>query len=126
MNDSKPADNHGTLTAPLGLLVNSASSQPAQKTEETPDTTAPDETQEKKYDNSMEVDEIMQIMTMDEAFFYTVDVGINKGRTIGDIAESKPDSLKWYFTSYTGPDNCLRAAAKIVADYAEKIKAKAA
>jgi hypothetical protein len=79
-----------------------------------------------EYNNSMEVNEIIKVMSFEDAMLFTIDVGINKGKTIAYIAEHNPKGLKWYFTSYSGTNNCLRAAAKIVDDYVEKMNYKAA
>lgn len=88
---------------------------------ETPNT----ETNPIKYDNSMEAGEIIKIMKFEDAFEIVVDCGFNKGKRLGDIANSKADDLKWYFTSYTGKNNILKAGAKILFNYVEEMKQNA-
>ena len=38
----------------------------------------------------------------------------DKGKTLGQVALEKPESLDWYVSSYGGPDNLLRAAAEFL------------
>jgi hypothetical protein len=74
----------------------------------------------------MEVSEIEKIMTVEEAVEFVIDVGFNKGKTLGEIAHYSPDKLQWYFKSYTGPNNILRAGAKILADYMAELEQRKA
>ena len=66
------------------------------------------------YNKSMSVEEICAIMTNEEAKNYIAPVGSCKGWTLGQVAERRRPSLKWYVSGYTGDDNVLRAAATIV------------
>lgn len=90
------------------------------------ETTESEKPQNLKYDNSMEVNEIAKIMTVEEAIEIVIDCGYNQGKTLGDLGMTKPDKLDWYFRSYTGPNNLLRAGAKIVSDYVAELKKTAA
>ena len=140
-----PPANSDKLSAPVGLLVNTA--KPAEKNESkkpeiteenstdfqeiktgepenNEDARQPEEPAKQGYDNSMEVSEIAKIMTFDEAYEFVVDVGFNKGKTLGEIAHHKPETLNWYIKSYTGPNNILRAGAKILADYVVELQQK--
>jgi hypothetical protein len=74
-----------------------------------------------KYDKSTEVDEIMNLMSHKEAVEVKIDCGIHKGKTLGELADSKPESLKWYYTQYTGKNNILRAGARIISEQITKI-----
>jgi len=47
-----------------------------------------------------------------------VNIGANKGRTLGQIAIDQPGDLPWYVNGYRGPDNILRAAARLLLDTA--------
>ena len=85
-----------------------------------------EESARQDYNNSMEVSEIEKIMTVEEAVDFVVDVGFNKGKTLGEIAHTSPDKLGWYFKSYTGPNNILRAGAKILSDYMVELQQKKA
>lgn len=87
-------------------------------------TETPAQPQDKKYDNSMEAGEIEKIMTVEEACEFVIDVGFNKGKTLGELGLTKPEKLEWYFKSYTGPNNILRAGAKIIADYVAELEQK--
>ena len=66
------------------------------------------------YNKDMSVEEICAIMTNEEAKNYIAPVGSCKGWTLGQVAERRKMSLKWYVNGYTGDDNILRAAATIV------------
>lgn len=66
----------------------------------------------------MPVEEIYQLLNRETAAAVVVSIGFNKGKTLGQIAIEKPNSLEWYVTSYGGPDNLLRAAAKFLIDTA--------
>lgn len=64
------------------------------------------------------VAEIYGKLNRDLAVSVVVSAGCYKGKTLGQIAVEKPGSLQWYVTSYKGPDNLLRAAAKYLLDQA--------
>ena len=66
----------------------------------------------------MPVEDIYKILTRETAAAVVVPMGFNKGKTLGQVAVEKPNSLDWYVTSYGGPDNILRAAAKFLIDTA--------
>lgn len=66
------------------------------------------------YNKSMSVEKICAVMTNEEAKNYIAPVGSCKGWTLGQVAERRRPSLKWYVSGYTGDDNVLRAAATIV------------
>ncbi|MBP3576783.1 MAG: hypothetical protein J6K15_01605 [Lachnospiraceae bacterium] len=83
---------------------------------------APAATGTREIRKDMSVDEIMQLMTRDTAAAVVVSAGYYKGKTLGQIAVEKPESLEWYVKSYGGADNLLRAAAKFLM---EKAYAKA-
>lgn len=66
----------------------------------------------------MPIEEIYGMLNRDIAASVVVPMGFNKGKTLGQVAVEKPNSLEWYVTSYGGPDNLLRAAAKFLMDTA--------
>lgn len=66
----------------------------------------------------MPVEQIYSLLTREKAASVVVTVGFNKGKTLGQVAMEKPESLDWYVSSYGGPDNLLRAAAKFLLDAA--------
>lgn len=69
-------------------------------------------------DKKLPVEQIYAMLNRDTAAAVTIPMGYNKGKTLGQVALEKPDSLKWYITEYGGPDNLLRAAAKFLLDAA--------
>jgi hypothetical protein len=75
------------------------------------------------YTADMPVDEILKVMTLAEAGTISVDVGTCKGWMMSDVMEKRPASLKWYMNGYTGGNNILRAAAKMMIDYMAAKKA---
>ena len=69
------------------------------------------------YTADMTADEISEKMTLEEARAVVVNEGICKGWTLGQVAESRPASLRFYVHSNRS-DNVLKAAAKLVMDNA--------
>lgn len=67
------------------------------------------------YTADMTVDEIIKVMTPDEAGAMVVNDGICKGWTLRQVAESRPASLRFYVHSNRS-DNVLKAAAKLLLD----------
>ena len=66
----------------------------------------------------MPLEQIYSMLNRDIATGVVVPVGFTRGKTLGQVAMEKPDSLEWYVSSYGGPDNLLRAAAKYLLDTA--------
>lgn len=70
-----------------------------------------------RYTPDMPVEEIVKLMTFEEAGQVVVDTGVCKGQTIAEVAERRPPSLKFYlYGGYRGDNNILRAAAQIMLD----------
>jgi hypothetical protein len=82
-----------------------------------------DITQYLSYTADMAVEEILKVMTLEEAGVVTVDTGVCKGMMMCDVMEKRPGSLKWYINGYTGPNNIMKAAAKKMFDYKEEQQA---
>ncbi len=77
-----------------------------------------------RYTPDMPVEEIVRLMTLEEAGKVVVDTGVSKGQTIAEVAERRPPSLKFYrYGGYKGPNNILRAAAQVMLDSIEGQKA---
>ena len=77
-----------------------------------------------RYTPDMPVEEIVSLMTLEEAGKVVVDTGVSKGQTIAEVAERRPPSLKFYrYGGYKGPNNILRAAAQVMLDSIEGEKA---
>ncbi len=66
------------------------------------------------YTNEMSVEEICARMTLEEAENYIVPLGTCNGQTMGQVADRRPASLRYYMTGYSGDNNILRAAATVV------------
>ena len=76
------------------------------------------ESASQKYTRDMPVPEILKVMTFEEAQNVVIDIGICKGKTMKEVAETRPASLKYYlFGGYKEGNNILLAAAKIMYDY---------
>ena len=75
-------------------------------------------TNKKEISESMPVEDIMNIMTVDDAKNLVVPMGFYKGKTLGELCIEKPSAINWYIDSYSGKNNILRAAAKILIDAA--------
>lgn len=77
-----------------------------------------------RYTPDMSVEEIVSLMTLEEAGKVVVDTGVSKGQTIAEVAQRRPPSLKFYrYGGYKGPNNILRAAAQVMLDSMEGQKA---
>lgn len=71
-------------------------------------------------DKKLPVEQIYTMLTWEKAVSVVVPVGVFKNKTLGQVAMEKPASLEWYVSSYGGPDNLLRAAAKFLLDIAKE------
>ena len=77
-----------------------------------------------RYTPDMPVEEIVGLMTLEEAGKVVVDTGVSKGQTVAEVAERRPPSLRYYrYGGYKGDNNILRAAAQIMLDSMEGQKA---
>ncbi|MCQ2433524.1 MAG: hypothetical protein MJ175_13055, partial [Clostridia bacterium] len=70
------------------------------------------------YSAKSSVEEIMAVLTFEDALNVTIDSGFYRGKTLGQIAKEKPQSLDWYVNQYRGGNNILRAAARVLLDRA--------
>ena len=101
-----------------GSVENAGAGSPASEVQGLP--VSKEMAQEKadvKYTPDMPVEEIVKLMTFEEAGKVVVDTGVCKGQTIAEVAERRPPSLKFYlYGGYRGDNNILRAAAQIMLD----------
>lgn len=75
------------------------------------------EGQAPRYTADMPMEEIVKLMTLEEAGGVVVDAGVCKGQTIAEVAQRRPASLKFYlYGGYKGDNNILCAAAKVMMD----------
>lgn len=73
------------------------------------------------YNNEMSVEQIVGIMTLDQAKKVVVDDGMSKGMTMGEVAEKRPASLQFYLSvGYKKNNNILKAAAQILLNERKK------
>ena len=68
------------------------------------------------YTADMDVSEITQRMTVDEAKTVVVQIGTCRGWTLEQVAKRRPASLKWYLYGCDQADNILKAAASVLLD----------
>lgn len=66
------------------------------------------------------VEQIYKMLNRDMAVAIVISAGCYKGKTLGQLAVEKPQSLSWYVNDYKGPDNLLRAGAKFLLDAANQ------
>ena len=65
-----------------------------------------------RYTADMTVEEIRELMTLDEAKAIVVPLGSCAGLTLGQVAEERKASLKWYL--YAKTDNIVKAGAAML------------
>ncbi len=68
------------------------------------------------YTTDIDVSEITQRMTVDEAKAVVVQIGTCRGWTLEQVAQRRPASLKWYLYGCDQADNILKAAASVLLD----------
>ncbi|MDR2025440.1 MAG: hypothetical protein LBQ71_19850 [Hungatella sp.] len=76
-----------------------------------------------RYTADMPMEDIAALMTYEEARAVKVDTGICNGWTIGQVADERTPSLKFYLYGLKGNNNILRAAAKVMLDSMTEQKA---
>lgn len=105
----------GQVIQPVTETAVAETTETESKTAETlPDEETAEGATTPTYTKDMPVEEIMQLMTYEEACDYHVDFGTCKGWTMQQVAERRTPSLRWYVYGYTGEDNAVRAAASIM------------
>ena len=118
----KPAPEAHAANAALELLRGgtaqpaAAQATPAQKDgSDLPFTFGP------TYTNEMSVEQIVGLMTLEQAKAVVVDDGMSKGMTMGEVAEKRPASLQFYLSvGYKKNNNILKAAAQILLNERKK------
>lgn len=74
-----------------------------------------------EYNNDMSVEQIVGLMTLEQAKKVVVDDGMCKGMTMGEVAEKRPASLQFYLSvGYKKNNNILKAAAQILLNERKK------
>ena len=111
------AASFGGNTGNSGSAENVETRSAASETLELPAAGKAQEKAEARYTPDMPVEEIVKLMTFEEAGKVVVDTGVCKGQTIAEVAERRPPRLKFYlYGGYRGDNNILRAAAQIMLD----------
>ena len=82
------------------------------------DTPAQDEAP--AYTQNTPVEELLQMMTLEQARQVVVDDGICRGMTIAQVAEKRPVNLRFYLIPGKSKNNLVRAAAQLVLDSLQK------
>lgn len=77
------------------------------------------------YDEHTPVEEILKVMTVAEAENIAVTIGFNRGKTLRQISLANFRQLRWFFESYTGDNNILKAGAKLLFDRSQQQQQKA-
>lgn len=67
------------------------------------------------------LEDYLNSMTLEEAKKVMIDIGYNRGSTLGDIAIRKPSDLEWYVKNYSGHNLALKAGAILLVDAAKKM-----
>lgn len=76
-----------------------------------------------KYSDDMTLDEILSLMTEDEAAELVVTTGVNKGWTMAQVSEQRPSSLKYYAYLCEDCGNIVKAAAMLLMGGSQQLKA---
>ncbi len=96
---------------------------PAQKAEtliESQSNNAPAQKEVPAYTQNTPVEELLQVMTLEQARQVVVDDGICRGMTIAQVAEKRPVNLRFYLIPGKSKNNLVRAAAQLVLDSLQK------
>lgn len=76
-----------------------------------------------KYSDDMTVDEILSLMTEEEAAELVVTTGVNKGWTMAQVSKQRPSSLKYYAYLCEDCGNIVKAAAMLLMGGSQQLKA---
>ena len=73
------------------------------------------------YTPDMPVEDILKVMTLEQAQEVVVDSGVCRGLTIAEVAKTRPVNLRFYLTpGNKSKDNIVRAAAQLVLNSLQK------
>ena len=81
---------------------------------------APAQDEAPDYTQNTPVEELLQVMTLEQARQVVVDDGICRGMTIAQVAEKRPVNLRFYLIPGKSKNNLVRAAAQLVLDSLQK------
>jgi len=77
------------------------------------------------YDANTPVEEILKVMTVEEAESVAITVGFNRGKTLRQVALANFRQLRWFFESYNGDNNVLKAGARLLFERSQGQQQKA-
>ena len=82
---------------------------------------APAQDEAPAYTQNTPVEELLQVMTLEQAQEVVVDSGVCRGLTIAEVAKKRPVNLRFYLTpGNKSKDNIVRAAAQLVLNSLQK------
>ena len=115
--EEQPENSKAAEELPIHLP---AEELPVQRPAE--DLTATKEAQEAPaYTPDMPVEDILKVMTLEQAQEVVVDSGVCRGLTIAEVAKKRPVNLRFYLTpGNKSKDNIVRAAAQLVLNSLQK------
>lgn len=96
--------------------------EPAAEPVQTEDGTAAADTvaEAPSYTQDTPVEDILKVMTLEQAQQVVVDDGICRGMTIAQVAEKRPVNLRYYLIPGKSKNNMVRAAAQLVLNSLQK------
>lgn len=117
----QPAPAQGRQAVPGTAVRNRPTQEPPQGGGTAPAASGQPSAQDmlSKIKKDLPAEQIYQMLNRDMAAAVVVSAGFFKGKTLGQIAIEKPQSLTWYVSDYKGPDNLLRAGARFLLDAAK-------
>ena len=118
-----PTDTVMAAAEPGAVEQTDELSLPTQKAEmriEPKGNDAPAQDEAPTYTQNTPVEELLQVMTLEQARQVVVDDGICRGMTIAQVAEKRPVNLRFYLIPGKSKNNLVRAAAQLVLDSLQK------
>ena len=116
--DANPVDSPVTMPAGSSWEVPEEEKVPDEKKKPAGKTTKATENPKKDLKESMPVEDLMKIMSLEDAKKYIVPFGEFKGKSLEEVSLKDPKSVNWYANKYTGNRNILRASARILLEAA--------
>ena len=101
-------------------LMEKSIETPVKKAAEPPAGAADTAVDTPSYTKDTPMEDILQVMTLEQAQQVIVDDGICKGMTIAQVAEKRPVNLRYYLIPGKSKNNMVRAAAQLVLNSLQK------
>ena len=116
--DANPVDSPVTMPEGSSWEVPEEEKVPDEKKKPAGKTTKATENPKKDLQESMPVEDLMKIMSLEDAKKYIVPFGEFKGKSLEEVSLKDPKSVNWYANKYTGKRNILRASARLLLEAA--------